>query len=56
MKKIKLIINCLMYVILTSKDYIIPITVNGNEVNELFNTKANKTIKLLQTTYLSYER
>lgn len=56
MKKIKLIINALMYVVLTSKDYIIPITINGNEVNELFNTKTNKTIKLLQTTYLSYER
>lgn len=56
MKKIKLILNSIMYVILTSKDYIIPITINGNEVNELFNTKTNKTIKLLQTTYLSYEK
>ncbi len=52
MKKIKLILNVLIYVVLTSKDYIIPITINGNEVNELFNTKTNKTIKLLRTIHI----
>lgn len=51
-RKAKLIISAYMYASLIQKDYIVPITTNYNQVNELFNTKTNKTIKLLRTIYI----
>ena len=52
MKKIKIIISCIIYGWLKGNKNIVPITIHGNKVKELFNVKTKRTIKLLSTIYI----